>query len=566
MSTEKDDAVTFEAPPPPPPPPAEPPCPPGGSGPRLPLGALLLIALAALPAYGIFQWFFCRIEVEQGKLAVLIAKTGANLPSGRIIAGPEEKGIRLATLGEGRHFRNPLFWDWYLVPIAEVPPGKVGVVTRLFGKEPPSGTVLVEGTIEDTDIENAEKGILREVLRPGRYRLNPMAYALETHEAVEIKPGFVGVVTNLVGTPPRDPNRYVVEAGERGVQKTTLGPGVHYVNPYAVRIDAIDVRQKRLEFTQDPRLLAKTRKEDPKWKYLSDHVAIVFPSSDGFEIEVKLTVTWQVDEKRAPEAFVRIGKSADVARYDDDVVQIVLTPAIRGYARIEGSKFEATQYISGASRTTFQNALLEKVRAACAPKGILIHEVLVSDIEPPAEIADPIRQREIAKEELARNLNQIKQAQAEQTLARQTALVAQERARVESETKKIQQVITAKNRQEVAMIDQEKLLMVARTDLEAAKLEASAILSRGQAEADVIHAKNEAEAEALKRAVEAFRSPAAFAAYTFATRVAPSVRGVFADPASPFGRLFTEMIEPVPGGGASPSPSPGPGQSAKGGH
>ncbi len=112
------------------------------------------------------------------------------------------------------------------------------------------------------------------------------------------------------------------------------------------------------------------------------------------------------------------------------------------------------------------------------------------------------------------------------------------------------------------MIEQEKLLEVARTDLVAAKAQASAILSRGQAEADVISAQNDAEAEPLRRSVEAFGSPRNFAAYVLARRLAPGLRGVFADPSSPFGKLFTDLLEPVKpaaqnGGERSVSPGKG---------
>ena len=50
-----------------------------------------------------------------------------------------------------------------------------------------------------------------------------------------------------------------------------------------------------------------------------------------------------------------------------------------------------------------------------------------------------------------------------------------------------------------------------------------------------------------KRSVEAFKNPASFASYILSRRMAPAVQGVFVDPASPFGRLFTDMLEPASG-------------------
>ena len=77
------------------------------------LALVVVLLVLGLPAYGIFYWFFCRIEVPPGHVCVLIAKTGDDPPSGEILATqPGQKGIQLEVLKPGRHFRNPLFWDW----------------------------------------------------------------------------------------------------------------------------------------------------------------------------------------------------------------------------------------------------------------------------------------------------------------------------------------------------------------------------------------------------------------------------------------------------------------------
>jgi hypothetical protein len=500
-----------------------------------------LLAVAALPAYGIFEWFFCRIEVTQGRMAILIAKTGKDPAPGAVVAGADEMGVRLETLGEGRHFRNPFFWQWVDTKITEVPPGSVGVLTRLFGKEAEDGRILVEGGYEDQDVGKLEKGILREVLRPGRYRVNTLAYEVEVVPAVEVHAGHVGVVTSLVGKSPAKKNQYVVATGERGVQEKSWTPGTYYVNPYEVKVDPVSVRQRRLDFGN----LTGMKKGDEGFAEAANDV--IFPSSDGFDIDMKLSIMWNIDEENAPQTFVRLTQSGRAEAFEGEVVKKVLQPVVRGYARIEGSKFSATQYSSGEAREQFHKVLLDQIRTTCRPKGIIIDDVLVNDIEPPAAIAGPIRDREIAKEELARNKNQIEQAKAEQALARTEALKPQQRARVQGETKKIQAVIAAKQRKDVAEIEQEKLLTVAKTDFAASQSQSAAIISRGDADADVIRAQNAAAAEPLKRSVSAFRSPAEFAAYTLAKHLAPAIQGVFADPQGAFGRIFTEMLEPEKG-------------------
>lgn len=63
--------------------------------------------------------------------------------------------------------------------------------TRLYGDDLPPGTILATAR---------SKGILRDVLRPGKYRINPFAYTVKAVPAIQIRPGHVGVVTSLTGT------------------------------------------------------------------------------------------------------------------------------------------------------------------------------------------------------------------------------------------------------------------------------------------------------------------------------------------------------------------------------
>jgi len=315
-----------------------------------------------------------------------------------------------------------------------------------------------------------------------------------------------------------------------------LRQGAHYLNPYAVRVYPVDVRNQRLEFSSSPAEADQQGHDDQSLSSLR------FPSSDGFEIDAELTVEWSVDAARAPEVFVRIG-TGDPDTLLQEVRHKALIPALRGIARVQGSKYPAANYISGESRTIFQTSVFDGLKEVCGKQGVVIHSVLVNDIHPPDDIADPIRQREVAKEELTRNNIQLEQAKAEQSLARQTMLVDQERARVLAETAKKKRKIETENAQRVALIEQEKLLAVATADLQAARLQAEAILARGQAEAAVVVANYEAEAKGLAASVAAFKTPAGFAAYTFAQRMAPSVGTVFADPEGPFGKLFKDLLE-----------------------
>src|SRR5664280_70595 len=151
-------------------------------------GLATAVILAATVVVGFVSvWFFCRIEPPTGQCAVLTRLDGKDIPANDIIAMlPEQKGIQLEPLSEGRYFRNPVFWHWELVPLVQIKESEVGVLIRQFGKAPPPGQFIVKNEAQDGALY---RGVLEEPLRPGTYRINPYAYHIEKRPAVQIEPG-----------------------------------------------------------------------------------------------------------------------------------------------------------------------------------------------------------------------------------------------------------------------------------------------------------------------------------------------------------------------------------------
>ena len=145
-------------------------------------GLVVVLLLVASP---LFLWFCCRIEPRNGEVAVLIRKTGLELPEGEIIAPDARyKGIQLEVLGEGRYFRNPYTWTWEIVKITDIPAGKFGVLVRKFGKDLPEGEIIAPGP--------EYKGIVREVLGTGKMpisleeELHPTRIVIRARASAEI--------------------------------------------------------------------------------------------------------------------------------------------------------------------------------------------------------------------------------------------------------------------------------------------------------------------------------------------------------------------------------------------
>ena len=439
----------------------------------------LLALLVCIAVVGIFVWTACRIEPPTGYFSVLVRKDGDDLPANEIVATQgNQKGIQLETLSEGRYFYNPLFWDWKHFPLLNIPQQKVGVMVRQFGGLPPTGEFLV------SDSPPFQRGIVRQPLRPGTYRINPYAYTVRVFDAVTVKPGEVGIVTLRYGKAPSNPNSVLVKEGERGVQPVPLYPGTYYLNPYEYRVDILGVQSQKTDF----------------------HIS--FPSKDGFRVTVRGTVEWAVEEKHSPEVFVLIGDH-------DDIVQKVIHRSALSMSRIQGSKYTSADVIKGSVRMVFQDEFSKHITAESAKKYISIKSALISDIEPPQRISEPIRAKEIAVQTRDKYEQEIARAVSDAEVAKQRKMQDQKQRLVVADTESKTMIATATKDQEVAIINAQRDLDVAQKDLEAARFEAQAIVASGKGAADVRRYETISEANALAMTVAPFGNGLGYAHFIY---------------------------------------------------
>lgn len=512
-------------------------------------GAGILVVVVLLSLLGVY--FGCRIEVPKAHLAILIKKTGNELANGQEIAPSEEyKGLQKELLSEGRYFKNPYHWDWDVVPQIEIPEGKLGVRIRLYGDNLPYGEILAT--------KETQKGIIPGVLRPGRHAINAELQGanafprdkgtfleqVELHEPVVIPAGFKGVVTNLSGPMPADPNSLLVDNGSRGVQQEILSAGTYYRNPYLKRINLVDCRSQRFN--------------------LSEGGEMGFPSKDGFWVTLDGVIEFRVKPEEAATVFVTYNDAkndqAGNAAVDEEIISKVILPNARSFCRLRGSANSGKEFISGATRIKFQKAFQEELAATCDGQGIEIIQALITRINPPQQIADPVRKRQISLQEEEQYQKEILQQASEVELAKEKALILQKQALVKIQQEVVKVVTEAEQKQEVALIEAEQQLAVATLELEAAEDLAAATIARGKAKADVIQFDNEAEAAGWKKAVEAFNGDGAeFARWVLLKKLAPAFKQMMVNTAdSPLMEIFQQYQDPpaspaapaVPVGGA----------------
>src|SRR5579875_1606818 len=180
------------------------------------LGAVFVVSLLLI-LLGSLLWHTFFYYVPPGQMLVITAKNGDEMGADQVLAKEGQKGIQEKVLGEGWHYVTPIIFTVELQPNVFIKPGFVGIVTAKGGKTPKNGGILADA--------DDERGIRRQVLTPGSYRLNPYGYKVEEVPATLIKPGFIGVVRRLLGEDAAGgPGR------NKGILREVLQPGLYYIN------------------------------------------------------------------------------------------------------------------------------------------------------------------------------------------------------------------------------------------------------------------------------------------------------------------------------------------------
>lgn len=490
----------------------------------IPLAMLAVFAIAG--GYVVYTMF--RIDVATGEIAVLIHKVGKDLANDMEIAPSEEyKGMQKKVLTEGRYFYNPFFWDWEYHKQVEISTGKLGVLISLCGDDLPHGQFLASLEKEGDVVTQPEivvtKGIIPQVLRPGRYPINPYMFAVEDeeHEPQTVPAGFKGVVTNLAGVLPKQPNALLVEPGERGVQKAALDPGTYYYNPYAQRINLVDCRSQRFN--------------------LAERKDMGFPSKDGFWVSLDGVIEFHVMPEKAAEVYVTYSEADNGEDIDQDIIRKVILPNARSFCRLQGSNILGREFMG--DRSKFQDAFQTQLREECQPQGIEIVQALVTRITPPEQILKPVREREIAKQLELQYQQEILQQESEQKLAIEKALVLQKQELVTADQQVVKLTTKADQEKEVALTKANERKAVSQFKLEAATDEAAAITAKGKAEAEVIEFQNEAEAAGWKAAVAAFSGNGRqYSQYVLYDKLSSAYRNIMVNTAdSPIMQIFDQF-------------------------
>ncbi|MBH07499.1 MAG: hypothetical protein CMJ20_14420 [Phycisphaeraceae bacterium] len=427
-----------------------------------------LMILSALLVFTLFFWASSYRYVGEDSVGVVIRNIGSALPAGKIIATKGEKGPQAKILGPGW---NPLLWPGIFTievfRVVEIREGEVGLLTTTDGLPLPPGEIYAPEWGQNNFQEmlrgdhfladgNGYKGPQASVLTPGKYRMNPKVFRIETVPATNIAKATVGVVKSNIGDLDPDnqmkPNA-LVDRGQRGIWRQPLMPQIYYINTKAHEVTVISTEKKVVRYAKQG-----ARGEEKE---------ITVRSSDGFTFPVDVRVEYELEPENA--ALV-------VANFGDDGAVLLsrLNSAVRAIFRNNAETVKALDYVQ--QRSTQESQSLVMLANEMTKVGVTVTAVRIGDVGD------------------VDTLGPLLKTQTDREIAIQQQTTFEEQQRTAEQQKDL-----TKTRQEA---EEEKRLATASYEVDIAVKQNERQIIEAQAQAEAIRIRAEAQAEAYRVVAE----------------------------------------------------------------
>jgi regulator of protease activity HflC (stomatin/prohibitin superfamily) len=420
-------------------------------------------------------WRLPIIQVQQGKIALVTAIDGVELPVGQLLGraipdhnnfqdgkafllGGGEKGPQVGILTPGQYRLNTRLFQVELADAVKVRTGEIGIVEAYDGAPLRDEQILGDTVRGHSDFQNGQafldsggqRGPQLEILKPGMYYINPLLFNVSVQEATVINIGEVGVIRSNVGILPpvgddgRTPD--LVDEGYRGVLKSVIEPNTYYLNPIAHVVFPISTLNMTIDWST-------TNESTPL-------DSITVKSRDGFSFPVDVKVVIRVLKEHAPVVVSKIGSI-------QNAIDRVIHPAIGATFRNNAERCDALDFLNNRS---LQQANAKEVTIAMLREyGIETVDVLIGNVGIPEELLKTQTDRFLAKER--------EKTYKEQRIAEDT------RRELENAT---------------ALADQQTNIVAAQASVDIAKANAAATIASAEGEARQIMLRAEANQQAYR--------------------------------------------------------------------
>ena len=387
------------------------------------------------------------LEIPQGKIGVVEAHDGNALPSGRIIAkGVEcdsfqdankffaqggERGPQVKLIPPGNYRINPVLFDVKLADVVDIPENKIGIVTTKEGRSLPTGEIAggeVPGhnMFQDPDkfiANGGNKGLQEQVLLAGRYFLNPRFVTVEAVDMFTVPIANIGVVIAYIGKEGKDvtgdtfKHGNLVSRGEKGVWFDPLDPGKYPINPNTHKIVNVPTANVVLNWA--------TGKSEAH-KLDANLSTITVRSADGFKFNLDVSQIIHIPRNDAPKVIARFGDMGAL-------VTQVLEPTIGNYFRNAAQGSDIIDFLK--NRSIRQTEARDSISIALQEYNVGAVDTLIGDIVPPDELMRTLTDRKIAEQERVTYETQRQAQTVKQELEQATALASTQARVVDAERK-----------------------------------------------------------------------------------------------------------------------------------
>jgi hypothetical protein len=447
---------------------------------------------------------------------------GDNLPPGRIIALDGQKGPQAAILGPGFHLKLfvRILYDIEYYNVQEIPEGQYGLLVATDGKPINEGDYLANPWTEG-DEENmldasyflqngGQKGPQFNVLKPGKYRLNPYLFRIQLLPATDVPTGHVAVIRSNIKTsqgecpdPAQSESRGddtlalpLVPKGCVGVWESPIPPGRYYLNEKAYVSTIIPTRLQTWVYKggYTARRINLTVSDEGKivQKEIAEKVDVPKGAADqainvrveGWTVPVDMRVIVAVNPAHAAKVVASVGGLTQV---EDNII----TPAIRDILRTIGGNPERKVLDFIEKRDEIVNEVEKAIVPEGLKAGVTIQEVRMGEPAIPPELLVAT-----LREQLATQLQET--YKKEQDAQRERIKVERERATADQQA----QLVEAEIKKKAAEFTKEQLRLLG----EGEKLKLLEIAKGQQAQAEVLGKNAALQLAALEKALEAAKA------------------------------------------------------------
>lgn len=457
------------------------------------------------------------LRITNNKIGVVVATDGQPMTPGRLLGrsvkGHEnfqngqafleaggQKGPQIDILLPGSYRINTAMFSVELREAIVIPAQKVGMVTAKDGEPLPPSEYVAKSVQGHKDFQDGaaflqaggQRGPQLDFLKPGTYYVNPLMFDASFDEVLQVARGEVSVIVSNIGKDPAGIGaavgaahakpedrlkdgieRYVVDAGYRGIQREVLGPGTYYLNKLAYTPHIIPTTNITIDWAEEKSPTRGERAFNP--------LSIV--SKDGFQMTVEVKVILRVLPEQAPHMVARIGTI-------DNLIEHVVHPLIDSSFRNQSSSSEAMKFMQ--DRHEEQRKAGEHIVAELRRYHVECVSVLICQIVLPARLMETLTNKVVAAQQMSMFDSQqeaeARRREMEKTKAQadlQPSLVKAE-IDVQIATQAKQSMITnAEGRSQATRLEQEGI--------------AAGIAAVGKAEGEKILAVGNATAEAYVR-------------------------------------------------------------------